>query len=81
MTKQEIKDVDKLYAALDVLKKNWGKTKCKEACATCIQCWVDISITQLEGITAFMDLRKWKKYNEKPKKIRGDKKVVGEKEI
>lgn len=52
-------DIKKLYSALEVLKKEFGKSKCKEKCASCIQCWVDISIIQLEAIINLVDESKW----------------------
>jgi hypothetical protein len=47
MTKEDIKV---LKQALKILKANWGKCPCKEKYATCVQCWMDLSILMLEGV-------------------------------
>ena len=57
MIKSEIKT---LYKTLDILKKEFGKTKCKEKCASCTQCWFDMSIIQLEAILNLCDESLWK---------------------
>lgn len=58
MTKTDIK---KLQSALDILKKEFGKHRCNEKVASCVQCWVDIAIIQLEAIINLVDETKWKR--------------------
>ena len=50
-----------LKKALALLQQEFGKTRCKEKCAGCMQCWVDIAIIQLDAIIALVDEEQWKK--------------------
>ncbi len=53
-----------LKSALAILKREFTKTSCKkERVGSCLQCWVDISIIQLEAIINLVDEELWRPFS------------------